>query len=62
MEAKYPIPSNDQILALSCSNVGVGPGGTTAMLAYVSLPFPLLCLNLTVSFQVACLLSTLGAM
>ncbi|KAF9229206.1 hypothetical protein BS17DRAFT_792179 [Gyrodon lividus] len=36
MEAKYPIPSNDQILALSCSNVGVGPGGTTAMLARVS--------------------------
>lgn len=42
MEAKYPIPSNDQILALSCSNVGVGPGGTTAMLAYVFLSFPLL--------------------
>ncbi|KAI9461842.1 hypothetical protein HD554DRAFT_2027971 [Boletus coccyginus] len=37
MEAKYPIPSNDQILALSCSNVGVGPGGTTAMLARVSI-------------------------
>lgn len=36
MEAKYPIPSNDRILALSCSNVGVGPGGTTAMLAYVN--------------------------
>ncbi|KAF9244623.1 ribonuclease H-like domain-containing protein [Melanogaster broomeanus] len=37
MEAKHPIPSNDQILALSCSNVGVGPGGTTAMLARVSI-------------------------
>lgn len=47
MEAKYPIPSNDQIIALSCSNVGVGPGGTTAMLAYVSLSFCLLRCHLT---------------
>ena len=47
MEAKYPIPSNDQILALSCSNVGVGPGGTTAMLAYVFLTLRLLRRHLT---------------
>ncbi|KAG1758329.1 hypothetical protein EDD22DRAFT_981468 [Suillus occidentalis] len=32
----YPVPSSDKILALSCTNVGVGPGGTTAMLARVS--------------------------
>lgn len=62
MEAKYPIPSNDQILALSCSNVGVGPGGTTAMVAYVFLPFSLLRCQLTVLFQVACLLLTSGGM
>lgn len=35
MAAKYPVPSSDKILALSCTNVGVGPGGTTAMLAFV---------------------------
>jgi RNA exonuclease 4 len=35
MAAKYPIPSSDKILAMSCTNVGVGPGGTTAMLAFV---------------------------
>jgi hypothetical protein len=35
MAAKYPVPSSDKILALSCTNVGVGPGGTTAMLASV---------------------------
>ncbi|EGO04619.1 hypothetical protein SERLA73DRAFT_173880 [Serpula lacrymans var. lacrymans S7.3] len=37
MTAKYPIPHSDQFLALSCTNVGVGPGGTTAMLARVSI-------------------------
>lgn len=47
MEAKHPIPSNDQILALSCNNVGVGPGGTTAMVAYVFLQFSLLRCQLT---------------
>lgn len=47
MEAKYPIPSNDQIFALSCSNVGVGPGGTTAMLAYVPAVLSLLLRHLT---------------
>ncbi|TFK30345.1 hypothetical protein FA15DRAFT_683734 [Coprinopsis marcescibilis] len=30
-------PSSESFLALSCSNVGVGPGGTTAMLARVSI-------------------------
>ncbi|KAF8078724.1 hypothetical protein FPV67DRAFT_74741 [Lyophyllum atratum] len=28
-------PSSDHFLAMSCSNVGVGPGGTTSMLARV---------------------------
>ncbi|KAG2159775.1 uncharacterized protein EDB93DRAFT_1073818 [Suillus bovinus] len=37
MATKYPVPSSDKILALSCMNVGVGPGGTTAMLARVSI-------------------------
>ncbi|TFK41245.1 ribonuclease H-like domain-containing protein [Crucibulum laeve] len=31
------IPSHDQFLAMSCTNVGVGPGGTTSMLARVSI-------------------------
>jgi RNA exonuclease 4 len=35
MAAKYPVPSSEKILAMSCTNVGVGPGGTTAMLAFV---------------------------
>ena len=35
MDAKYPVPPSDKILAMSCTNVGVGPGGTTAMLASV---------------------------
>lgn len=39
MEAKHLTPTNEQIVALSCSNVGVGPGGTTAMLAFV-ISFP----------------------
>ncbi|KAF6766143.1 ribonuclease H-like domain-containing protein [Ephemerocybe angulata] len=30
-------PSTEQFLALSCANVGVGPGGTTTMLARVSI-------------------------
>ncbi|KIK05496.1 hypothetical protein K443DRAFT_130332 [Laccaria amethystina LaAM-08-1] len=30
-------PPTDQFLAISCSNVGVGPGGTTSMLARVSI-------------------------
>ncbi|KAH7883513.1 hypothetical protein F5I97DRAFT_1813689 [Phlebopus sp. FC_14] len=37
METKFSVPNHHQILALSCSNVGVGPGGTTAMLARVSI-------------------------
>jgi len=32
-------PSLDSFLAISCTNVGVGPGGTTHLLAYASLPF-----------------------
>ena len=35
MAAKFPVPSKDKFLALSCINVGVGPGGTTSMLAYL---------------------------
>ena len=35
MATKYPIPSPDKFLSLSCLNVGVGPGGSTAMLACV---------------------------
>lgn len=36
-EGKFPpTPTRDQVLAISCTNVGVGPGGTTAMLACVS--------------------------
>ncbi|KAF9015081.1 hypothetical protein BDQ17DRAFT_1229133 [Cyathus striatus] len=31
------VPTSDQFLALSCSNVGVGPGGTTSMVARVSI-------------------------
>jgi RNA exonuclease 4 len=31
-----PTPSPEQFLALSCVNVGVGPGGTTSMVAYVN--------------------------
>ncbi|KAF5385278.1 hypothetical protein D9615_001434 [Tricholomella constricta] len=30
-----PPPSSERFLAMSCSNVGVGPGGTTSMLARV---------------------------
>ncbi|RDB29269.1 RNA exonuclease 4 [Hypsizygus marmoreus] len=30
-----PPPPSDRFLAISCSNVGVGPGGTTSMLARV---------------------------
>ncbi|KAI0068442.1 hypothetical protein BV25DRAFT_578987 [Artomyces pyxidatus] len=37
MAPKYGTPSPDQILALSCMVVGVGPGGTTAMLARVAI-------------------------
>ncbi|KAI6047701.1 hypothetical protein EDC04DRAFT_2919286 [Pisolithus marmoratus] len=38
MEPKLTLPpTRDQILALSCTNVGVGPGGTTAMLARVAI-------------------------
>ncbi|KAL0951296.1 hypothetical protein HGRIS_008006 [Hohenbuehelia grisea] len=37
MAAKYPTPPPDQFLAISCTNVGVGPGGTTSMLARVSI-------------------------
>lgn len=33
MAAKFPVPSKDQFLAIACTNVGVGPGGTTSMLA-----------------------------
>ncbi|KAL4069675.1 hypothetical protein V8B97DRAFT_613109 [Scleroderma yunnanense] len=37
MEGKFPTaPARDQILSLSCTNVGVGPGGTTSMLARVA--------------------------
>lgn len=32
-----PAPSDEHYLAISCSNVGVGPGGTTSMLARVSI-------------------------
>jgi RNA exonuclease 4 len=35
MSAKYLVPSLEQIVALACTNVGVGPGGTTSMVAYV---------------------------
>ena len=33
--SKHPVPTGDKFLALSCTNVGVGHGGTTSMLAYV---------------------------
>ncbi|KII93892.1 hypothetical protein PLICRDRAFT_171594 [Plicaturopsis crispa FD-325 SS-3] len=36
MAAKYAIPEPSQFLAIACSNVGVGPGGSTSMLARVS--------------------------
>lgn len=29
------MPSSDQIFSISCTVVGVGPGGSTSMLAYV---------------------------
>ena len=31
-----PPPSTNRFLAISCINVGVGPGGTTNLLAYFS--------------------------
>jgi hypothetical protein len=34
-----PPPSTNRFLAISCINVGVGPGGTTNLLAYFLLPF-----------------------
>jgi hypothetical protein len=34
MAANFPVPTKDQFLSISCINVGVGPGGTTSMLAY----------------------------
>jgi RNA exonuclease 4 len=37
MSAKYLVPSLEQIVALACTNVGVGPGGTTSMVARVSI-------------------------
>ncbi|KIM75408.1 hypothetical protein PILCRDRAFT_79081 [Piloderma croceum F 1598] len=37
MPPRYPIPTKDQFLSISCINVGVGPGGTTSMLARVSI-------------------------
>ena len=30
MASKYPVPAANQFVALSCSNVGVGPGGTVS--------------------------------
>jgi len=47
MAAKYPVPTKEQFISLSCINVGVGPGGTTSMLACVfSLPMTFCQLNL----------------
>ncbi|KAF4572993.1 RNA exonuclease 4 [Pleurotus pulmonarius] len=37
MSSKHPQPTPDQFIALSCANVGVGPGGTTSMLARCSI-------------------------
>ncbi|KAI0313506.1 hypothetical protein OF83DRAFT_527583 [Amylostereum chailletii] len=37
MTPHYRAPAPEQILAISCVSVGVGPGGTTAMLARVAI-------------------------
>ncbi|KAI0931852.1 hypothetical protein AcW1_000861 [Taiwanofungus camphoratus] len=36
---KYPVPTADQILSISCTCVGCGPGGSTPMLAVVIVNF-----------------------